>query len=64
MKKSNKRIILLELALIVASVMIFRGLWLLFDLCPFLNGKWSLAAMLAIGLGLGGYILRQIHKQD
>lgn len=64
MEKSNKKLIFFELALIVASVMVFRGAWMLFDMCPLFNGKWALALMLMGGLGLSAYILKQIHKQE
>lgn len=64
MKTTHRKIIALQLGLIVASVMVFRGLWLLFDMCPLFDEKWALAVMLIGGLGLSGYFLKKIHNQE
>ena len=48
----NKTLVFSEVALIVASVLIFRSLWLLLDKISIMNETW----MLWLTLFLGGII--------
>jgi len=41
---------LAEIILIVASVFIFRGLWLLLDTFPVMHERWTLWLSLIIGI--------------
>jgi hypothetical protein len=58
-----KMLVLLEMVLIIASVLVFRSLWLLLDKIPVMNET----RMLWLNLFLGGIItllaLRWIAKQ-
>lgn len=45
-----KKLILSEIALILGSVLIFRGLWTLLDRIPLMNNSWVLWVSLAAGV--------------
>jgi hypothetical protein len=50
MKVKNKRLIVSEVVLILASVLVFRGLWHLLDKIPLMNNEISLTISLILGV--------------
>jgi hypothetical protein len=48
--KNKSHLVFWELVLILASVLIFRGLWLLLDQVEWLNHRVGLWASLAVGV--------------
>lgn len=51
-KKPFKFKILAEITIIVASVFVFRGIWLLLDIIPFMSEPLFLALFVLIGIGV------------
>jgi len=58
----NRKLIVAEVALIIASVFIFRGLWMLLDMIPFMHGGWALGISLGIGVLVSIPALRYIIR--
>lgn len=63
MSRINKKLLLAELCLLIASVLIFRSLWLLLDRVPFFSDPIALLTMLGIGLGVTIPAMRYIIKK-
>lgn len=57
-----KKIIWLEMALIGASILIFRSVWTLLDRMAWASGGVGLAALLVAGVLLAAFALHQIQK--
>ncbi len=60
--KSKPRLVFWELVLILASVPIFRGIWLLLDGIEWLNRPAGLWASLAVGGILASVALAAIER--
>ena len=45
-----RRVLICELLLIIASVLIFRGLWMLMDKIKFMNSDWAMVGSLIVGV--------------
>ncbi len=61
----NKKLVLIsELALVIASVFVFRGLWLLLDLLAFMHTPLALWLSLIVGTAVTVWALRCIMKHD
>jgi len=63
----DKKLILSEVILLLASVLVFRGTWLLIDAQDIMHEPWALFLSLAIGLLVSvfciNYILLKRKKQ-
>lgn len=62
--KKNQKLILAEIALIVASVFIFRGLWLFWDSIEFMNSSQALLVSIVAGIIVSIPALRYIIKNS
>lgn len=62
--KKNQKLILAEIALIVASVFIFRGLWLFLDSVEFMNNSQALLISIVAGIVVSIPALRYIIKSS
>jgi hypothetical protein len=62
MKKT--RVLIAELALVVAGVFVFRGLWMLLDLLDFMHKPMALGLSLFAGIGVTAWALRCLMTQD
>lgn len=62
-KHLSPKLLLAEFLLIIASVFIFRSLWLLMDKIAFLSTITALIVMLIIGIGITIPALRVVLKQ-
>jgi hypothetical protein len=64
----NKKLLSAETILLLASVLVFRGTWLLIDTQPIMQETWLLWLSLIVGLAVTilclNYILRQGKKQQ
>ncbi len=63
MNRINKRLLFAELCLLIASVLIFRSLWLLLDHIPFLSDPIALVFMFGFGLTVTIPAMRYIIKK-
>lgn len=62
--KKNQKLILAEIALIVASVFIFRGLWLFLDSVKFMNNTQALLISIVVGIIVSIPALRYIIRNS
>ena len=63
-KIQNKKLVLLsELALVIAGVFVFRGLWMLLDLVDFMHTPLALWLSLLLGTAITVWALRCLMKQ-
>lgn len=62
--KKNQKLILAEIALIVASVFIFRGLWLFLDSVKFMNNTQALLISIVVGIVVSIPALRYIIRNS
>jgi hypothetical protein len=62
MKLAKK--IVLEIILLLASVVIFRGVWMLLDKIAATKSTGALAAMLVLGVLVTALILYCFHKNE
>jgi hypothetical protein len=61
----NKKLVLLaELALVIAGVFVFRGLWMLLDLVDFMHTPLALWLSLLLGTVITVWALRCLMKQE
>lgn len=60
----RKRLLLAEIVLIIASVFIFRGLWTLLDMVPFMYSVLALWLSLGVGVILSIISLRYLIKHS
>ena len=61
----NKKLVLLsELALVIAGVFVFRGLWMLLDLVDFMHTPLALWLSLLLGTAITIWALRCLMKQE
>lgn len=58
-----KKLLTAEMALLISSVLIFRGLWHLMDKVPLLDEPWVLVIQVAAGVLVSVPALRAIIKQ-
>ena len=64
-KIQNKKLVLLaELALVIAGVFVFRGLWMLLDLVDFMHTPLALWLSLLLGTAITVWALRCLMKQE
>ncbi len=64
-KTQNKKLVLLaELALVLAGVFVFRGLWMLLDLVDFMHTPLALWLSLLLGTAITVWAVRCLMKQD
>lgn len=63
-KRIKKRLMLAEIILIIASVFIFRGLWLLLDTFPVMHETWTLVTSLVLGLLVTIPAIRYVIKHE
>ncbi|MFA5794186.1 MAG: hypothetical protein WC980_03870 [Candidatus Brocadiia bacterium] len=56
------KIITFELISVLASVLAFRGLWLLMDRLAWFNSPAGLVVSFTLGIIIIGWSLRYIHK--
>jgi hypothetical protein len=64
-KNQNKKLVLLsELALVIAGVFVFRGLWMLLDLVDFMHTPQALWLSLLLGTAITVWALRCLMKQE
>ncbi len=64
-KMQNKKLVLLsELALVIAGVFVFRGLWMLLDLVDFMHTPLALWLSLLLGTAITIWALRCLMKQE
>ena len=56
--------ILLEIILLLASVIVFRGLWLLLDKAAVMKTSSGLAVLLVSGLAVTAIVLYLFHKEE
>jgi len=62
---TNKKLVLIaELALVLAGVFVFRGLWMLLDSVEFMHNPIALWLSLFIGSAVTVWALRCLMKQD
>lgn len=62
--KKNQKLILAEIALIVASVFIFQGLWLFWDSIEFMNSSQALLVSIVAGIVVSIPALRYIIRNS
>jgi hypothetical protein len=61
----NKKLVLLaELALVIAGVFVFRGLWMLLDWVDFMHTPLALWLSLLLGTAITVWALRCLMKQE
>ena len=61
----NKKLVLIaELALVLASVFVFRGLWMLLDSVEFMHTPPALWLSLILGSAVTIWALRCLMKQE
>ncbi len=60
--KNKPRLVFWELVLILASVLVFRGLWLLLDKVEWMNHRAGLWASLAVGVIVGIAALIAVNR--
>lgn len=63
-KKIQKRMLLSELALLIASVFVFRGLWTLLDTIPFMNTLLALWGSFVVGVVVSVLSLRYMIRHS
>ena len=61
-KRIRTKLLFAEIVLIIASVFIFRGLWLLLDLYPVMHEEWVLVLSLIVGIVLTIPAMRYILR--
>ena len=63
--RPNKKLVLIaELALVLASVFVFRGLWMLLDAVEFMHAPLALWLSLILGSAVTVWALRCLMKQE
>ena len=60
--KNKSHLVFWELVLILASVLVFRGLWLLLDKVEWMNRRAGLWAALAVGVIVGIVALVAVNR--
>lgn len=60
--RGNLGIIFWEVILLLSSILVFRGVWLLLDRIQWANGTEGLCLLLSVGLVSTCAALRMIHK--
>ena len=60
--KNKSHLVFWELVLILASVLVFRGLWLLLDKVEWMNHLAGLWALLAVGVIVGLVALVAVNR--
>lgn len=61
----NKKLVLIsELALVIAGVFVFRGLWMLLDSLAFMHTPLALWLSLIVGTAVTIWALRCLIKQE
>lgn len=63
-KKLVKLVLTAELALVLASVFVFRGLWMLLDSVEFMHAPLALWLSLILGSAVTIWALRCLMKQE
>jgi hypothetical protein len=62
---NNKKLVLIaELALVLAGVFVFRGLWMLLDSVEFMHTPIALWLSLFVGSGVTVWAIRCLMKQE
>lgn len=64
MAKNRKLVIVAELALVLAGVFVFRGLWMLLDSVEFMHTPIALWLSLIVGSGVTVWAIRCLMKQE
>ena len=60
--KNNRHLVFWEMTLLVASVLVFRGLWLLLDAIEWLSRPAGLWASLAVGMIAAAVALVAVNR--
>jgi hypothetical protein len=63
MNRINTKLLFAEICLLIASVLIFRSLWLLLDRVPFFQETLALVLMFGLGLAITIPAMRYIIKK-
>ncbi len=63
-KKLVKLVLIAELALVLASVFVFRGVWMLLDAVEFMHAPLALWLSLILGSAVIVWALRCLMKQE
>jgi uncharacterized membrane protein len=63
-KQIQKRLLLSEFALLVASIFVYRGLWMLLDMMPIMHTKSVLWVSFIVGLIISVISLRYIIRHS
>lgn len=61
---NKKMVVISELALVIAGVFVFRGLWMLLDSIAFMNTAPALWVSLVLGTLITVWALRCLIKQE
>jgi len=64
MKQDRSHIVFWEMVLLVGSIPIFRGVWMIFDWLDFMNGITGIVLSLATGIVLCIIALLALNKPD
>lgn len=64
MNRINTKLLVAEICLLIASVLIFRSLWLLLDRVPFFQETLALVLMFILGLAITIPAMRYIIKKE
>jgi len=64
MKQDRSHIVFWEMVLLVGSIPIFRGVWMIFDWLDFMNGITGIVLSLAAGIVLCIIALLALNKHD
>ena len=60
--KNSRHLVFWEMAILVASVLVFRGLWLLLDTIEWLSRPAGLWASLAVGMIAATVVLAVVNR--
>jgi len=64
MAKNKQLVLIAELALVLAGVFVFRGLWMLLDSVEFMHTPIALWLSLFVGSGVTVWAIRCLMKQE
>ncbi len=64
MTKQTKQVLLAELVLILASVFVFRGFWMLLDLFPAMHSPLALWLSLVLGTAASLWALHALLRDQ
>ena len=62
--RTKRKLLVAEIVLLIASVLIFRGLWMLLDMVSFMHGAPALAISLFLGIAVAIPAMRYIINKE